>query len=244
MNTRAHAVDTQPGFGSTHLHQETFMGSSDTERTTALLDDFDADALDLFVTADTPHRAGTTETDDPIDVLTRRLGKWARSHHTRTLMADLAAWAADPYPTSQAYSTVTRLVPEDLHEAAMLTAALFAAHRRTASRAPLYGNAPIARLMRASGTGSRWGPGHRPTRASMTLVLAAQSLEELRLPLLHVIRDAASSSLTPNWACLLRDLARWGPTVRQGWQAQFYTNSPLPPRHEQPPSADEGLPAA
>ncbi|MGW6202256.1 type I-E CRISPR-associated protein Cse1/CasA [Streptomyces sp. NPDC055089] len=239
MNTRAQAADARPGFGSTHLQQETFMRSSDTERTTALLDD-----LDLFVTADTPHRPGSAETDDPVDVLTRKLGSWARSHRTRALMADLAAWAAEPSPTSKAYSSVTRLVPDDLHEAAMLTAALCAAHRRAASSAPMYGNAPIARLMRASGTGRRRGPDHRPTRASMTLVLAAQSLEDLRPPLLHLIRDAASSGMTPDWACLLHDLAKWGPAVRQSWRAQFYTSSPLPPRREQSVSADEGLPAA
>ncbi|MFJ1662449.1 type I-E CRISPR-associated protein Cse1/CasA [Streptomyces anthocyanicus] len=235
MNTRAQGVDTQPGFGSTHLHQETFMGSSDTERTAALLDGLDPDALDLFVTADTPRRRpDTSETDDAVDVLHRKLGTWAGSHRVRALMADLAAWAAEPDPTSQAYSTVTRLVPEELHEAAMLTASLFAAHRRASSRAPVYGNAPIARLVRALGTGHHRGPGHRATRASMTLVLAAQSLEELRPPLLHLIRDAASSSLTPDWACLLRDLARWGPAVRQNWQAQFSTRSPLPSRDEQP----------
>lgn len=244
MTTRAEAADAGPGFGSTHLHQETFMRSSDTERTTALLDNLASDDLDLFVTADTPHRPGTAETDDPVDVLTRKLGSWARSHRTRALMANLAAWAAEPSPTNRAYSSVTRLVPEDLHEAAMLTAALFAVHRRAASSAPVYGNAPLARLMRASGTGPRRGPGHVATRASMTLVLAAQSLADLRPPLLHLIRDAARGGMTPDWAHLLDDLARWGPAVRQSWQAQFYTRSPLPPRREQPASADEGLPAA
>lgn len=54
MNTRAQAAEARPGFGSTHLHQETFMRSSDTERTTALLDDLAAGDLGLFVTADTP----------------------------------------------------------------------------------------------------------------------------------------------------------------------------------------------
>ncbi|MFJ6437795.1 type I-E CRISPR-associated protein Cse1/CasA [Streptomyces sp. NPDC091416] len=243
MNTRAQAAGAGPGFGSTHLQRETFMRSSGTERTAALLGDLAPDDLDLFVTADTLHRPGTAETDDPVDVLTRKLGSWARSHRTRALMAALAVWAAEPSPANWAFSSVTRLVPEDLHEAAMLTAALFAAHRRAASSAPMYGSAPIARLMRASGTGCHRGPGHRPTRASMTLALAAQSLEDLRPPLLHLIRDAASSSMTPDWTHLLHDLANWGPAVRQKWQAQFYTNSPLP-RREQSVSADEGLPAA
>ncbi|WP_326681597.1 type I-E CRISPR-associated protein Cse1/CasA [Streptomyces sp. NBC_01237] len=242
MNTRAQAAEARPGFGSTHLHQETFMRSSDTERTTALLDDLAAGDLGLFVTADTPRRPA--ETDDPVDVLTRKLGTWARSHRTRALMADLAAWAAEPNPTNPAYASVTRLVPEELHEAAMLTAALFAAHRRAASSAPVYGNAPIARLMRAGGTGRRRGPGHRATRASVTLVLDAQCLEDLRAPLLHLVRDAARGGMTPDWTWLLHDLSHWGPAVRQAWRAQFYTASPLPPRREQPASADEGHLAA
>ncbi|MFJ2625429.1 type I-E CRISPR-associated protein Cse1/CasA [Streptomyces sp. NPDC087532] len=244
MRARHRATDTTPGFGSAYLFKETFMLASDEERARALHGDLDLDLDDsLFTTADTPYRPEESESCDPVDVLTRKLGSWARSRHTRGLIAHLAAWAVQPSVTNPAYSSVTRIVPDDMHQAGMLTAALFAVHRRASRAENPYGNAPLARLMRAFGTGHRRGPRHQPTRAAMTLILDAPCLEDLRPLLLHQIQFAAARRMTPDWTSLMHDLANWGPDIQERWQTQFYTSQPLPPRHQPAPSGEGHLAA-
>ncbi|MET9661547.1 type I-E CRISPR-associated protein Cse2/CasB [Streptomyces sp. NPDC006510] len=246
MEARRRTAGAAPGFGSSHLFQESFMVASDGERTHALLNegpDVDLDES-LFTTADTPHRPEDDESIDPVDVLTRKLGSWALSRHTRDLMAYLVSWAAVPSVTNPAYASVTRLLPDGLHQPGMLTAALFAVHRKTSRAENPYGNAPLARLMRAFGTGLSYGPRHQPTRAAMTRMLGAQRLEDLRPLLVQQIRFAAAQGLTPDWSSLMNDLAHWGPGTRDRWQTQFYTRGPLPPRERQFAPAGKGnLPA-
>ncbi|MFJ5819337.1 hypothetical protein ACIQGT_36415 [Streptomyces sp. NPDC093108] len=170
-----------PGFGSARLLEEEFMRATDEERT-RLLDhkpetgrdpdhELDLDES-LFTRADTPPEPGYDEAStDPVDILVRKLGGWALSRHTRGLMTDLVSWAAVPAVTYPAYSPVTRLLPDDLHRSGMMTAALFAAHRKASRAGGPYGKASLARLMRAFGTGFHRGPLHQPTLAAMTLVL-------------------------------------------------------------------------
>ncbi|MFJ5726394.1 type I-E CRISPR-associated protein Cse1/CasA [Streptomyces sp. NPDC093149] len=246
MTTRHRAADTAPGFGSAYLFKEAFMHASDEERASALRGDLDLDLdLDdsLFTTADTPYRPAESESCDPVDVLTRKLGSWARSPHTRGVIAHLAAWAVEPSMTNPAYSSVTRIVPDDMHQPGMLTAALFAAHRRASRAENPYGNAPLARLMRAFGTGHHRGPRHQPTRAAMTLILGASCLGDLRPLLLQQIRFAAARRMTPDWTSLMHDLANWGPDIQERWQTQFYTSQPLPPRRQPAPSGEGHLAA-
>ncbi|MCX4682195.1 type I-E CRISPR-associated protein Cse1/CasA [Streptomyces sp. NBC_01433] len=255
LEARSRSTTAAPGIGSVRLLEEEFMRATDEERT-RLLDrtyepvcgpdpEPDLDET-LFTTADTPPEARHDEADpDPVGILIRKLGGWALSPHTRGLMTNLASWAAAPSVTNPACSPVTRLLPDDLHQPGMMTAALFAVHRKTsqAGSSP-YGKAPLARLMRAFGTGYDRGPLHQPTRAAMTVILRARRTEDLLPLLLRQIRYAATQGLTPNWGSLMHDLAHWGPATQERWQQQFYTRTALPAHDRQTTTTVEGQDAA
>ncbi|MFE4333258.1 type I-E CRISPR-associated protein Cse1/CasA [Streptomyces sp. NPDC056831] len=240
MRVRQRTRTAAPGFGSTHLSQETFMNATDQAqehmlvtrplpdptRLPAVLDE------SLFTTTDSPfdERAeNLDDRDDPVFELTRKFGAWARSSYTRDLMEDLRRWAVQPSPSNPAYPRVTRLVPDEWHYAGMLTASLFATHQRLQRSAATYGQTPLPRLMRAFGTRNHLGSRHRPTRAAMTLMLRVPRAEDLRPLLLSQIRYAAAHQMTPRWNSLMYDLAGWGPVVQEHWHAQFYCRRPLPP---------------
>ncbi|MEW2498166.1 type I-E CRISPR-associated protein Cse1/CasA [Streptomyces nodosus] len=196
----------------------------------------DLDDEDLFTTADTPDATAPfteegIEADRRTDagrMLATQLGRWATSPHTRHIMARLSRWAAQPSVSNRAYPWVTRNVPDQHHQAAMLVAALFAVHYRTNKSAPRYGDAPLPRLMRAFGSGTRYGPDHPATRTAVTHILRTTSIDRLRTPLLRQIRYAAANSMTPNWTQLFDDLAHWGPSVRDRWARLFFTAAPVP----------------
>lgn len=236
VRIRRKTTTAAAGFGSAYLHEEAFMNATDEQRA-LMMQPTAVPGLNtpsghdsLFTTVVVPADEAAERADepeDPVDMLTRKLGGWARSAHTRDLMGQLARWAVRPSPANDAYPRVTRLLPDRMHHAGMLTAALFAVHRQQ-SAAP-YGNAPLPRLMRAFGTGHRRGPQHLPTRQAMTLMLRTAQAEELRLLLLRQIRYAAAQQMTPDWSALMRDLAQWGPAVQERWHTQFYTRQPLPP---------------
>jgi hypothetical protein len=160
--------------------------------------------------------------------LSKQLGRWEVHPRTRYFLAQLATWVIRPSPDTQAYRLVTRLVPDHLHHTALLTAGLFAIHRRTNSRAERYGGAPLARLMRAFGSAGSplRGPADLPTRAAVLNLLRTDDAHALRVPLARIIRKAAQQDLTPHWGDLFTDLAEWGPDVRQKWADQFYTGRP------------------
>ncbi|MFF8917832.1 type I-E CRISPR-associated protein Cse1/CasA [Streptomyces sp. NPDC015032] len=239
MRVRQRTKTAAPGFGSTHLSQETFMNATDQAQehmlvTRSLPDPTRLpDLLDesLFTTADSPFDEPAEkldDRDDPAFELTRKFGAWARSSHTRDLMEHLRRWAVQPSPSNPAYPRVTRLVPDEWHYAGMLTASLFATHQRLQRSAATYGQAPLPRLMRAFGTQKRLGSRHRPTRAAMTLMLRTRRAEDLRPLLLGQIRYAAAQQMTPRWNSLMHDLAGWGPEIQERWHAQFYCRQPLP----------------
>ena len=160
--------------------------------------------------------------------LSKQLGRWDTHPRTRYLLAQLATWVVQPSPGTQAHRLVTRLMPDHLQHTAVLTAGLFAMHRRTNIRAERYGGAPLARLMRAFGSAGSplRGPADLPTRAAVLNLLRTQDAHALRVPLARIIRKAAEQDLTPNWGDLFTDLAEWGPDVRQKWADQFYTAQP------------------
>ncbi|MFM9462753.1 type I-E CRISPR-associated protein Cse1/CasA [Streptomyces scabiei] len=168
------------------------------------------------------------ETGELAFTLSRQLGRWDAHPRSRYLLAQLATWVVHPSPDTPACRLVTRMVPDHLQHAALLTAGLFAMHRRTNSRAELYGGAPLARLMRAFGSAGSplRGPADLPTRAAVLNLLRAPDAHALRIPLARIIRKAAPQDLTPHWGQLFTDLAAWGPDVRQKWADQFYTARP------------------
>ncbi|WP_405814687.1 type I-E CRISPR-associated protein Cse1/CasA [Streptomyces sp. NBC_01390] len=173
-------------------------------------------------------RVSDGETGELAFTLTRQLGRWDAHPRTRYVLVQLATWVVRPSPDTQAYRLVTRLMPDHLQHAALLTAGLFAMHRRTNSRAQRYGGAPLARLMRAFGSdGSPLrGPADLPTRAAALNLLRVPDAHALRVPLARIIRKAAQQDLTPHWGQLFTDLAEWGPDIRQKWADQFYTARP------------------
>ena len=208
----------------------------------------------LFTTADTPLTAApgphpdrtgpegvpapgdTAGLADPAALLSQRLGALASSAYERPTIAQLVAWAARPTLDNPARERVTAGLAADLHEAALLTAALFATHRRTSVSAPLYGHTPLPRLARALGSGRVYGPGHPATATAMRLVLRTRTLPALRQPLLALIRRTAAEGLTPDWSELFLDLAAWPDDhqVRTRWSLLFHTTAPLPPRPARP----------
>ncbi|WDN55955.1 type I-E CRISPR-associated protein Cse1/CasA [Streptomyces clavuligerus] len=194
-----------------------------------------ADDEDLFVTAGTP--AGWSGRDDPWSELppayafTRRLGRWALHPRTRPRMREMGDWTALPGPPhgSEVYRALVKPLPpgQEWERAGWMTAALFARHRHHARAAPLFGAAPLPRLMRAAGTIHR-GPAHPATRALMVRILRTREPGHLLPHLARAVEQAARQGLTPHWAHLFTDLTRWTTGTRELWADLFYTPVPLP----------------
>lgn len=165
---------------------------------------------------------------DPGYDLARRLGRWAANPRTRGVMPALASWAVRPDISNRAYETVTSGLPPEQHQAAMLTAALFAVHYQTRPSAPRYGGTDLPRLMRSYGSAGRFGPRHPHTRVALKLIVRTTSLDALRRQLMPLVRIAASDGKAPHWPGLFRDLTHWNRETRERWAVQFFTRTPPP----------------
>ncbi|MEO3976842.1 type I-E CRISPR-associated protein Cse1/CasA [Streptomyces sp. CAU 1734] len=198
------------------------------------------DDEDLFTTAATarPHPAHHTDPADAdaVDdgeedsgiILARHLGRWANAPGRRDTLTALARYALDPSPHSPARHQVTRLVPSGEHDAAMLTAALFAYHRaRARPGTPLYGGAPLPRLLRAATAAGGYGPGSGELRFLIERLARTTDPDAARPHLIRVLRLTAEQGMTPSWPALHRDLADWTETTRARWTRLFHTTSPI-----------------
>ncbi|KUN58814.1 hypothetical protein AQJ46_41805 [Streptomyces canus] len=171
--------------------------------------------------------------DSPGQALAVQMGRWLASSHMRSVVSDLERWARNPQPDNPAIALVTRPLAPEHHQAALQTAALMAVHHRTNRRAPLYGRADLPRLMRAFGSGGRFGPAHPATRATLQVMVRTTSVDALRPHLGRLIRYAASRQMAPRWSSLFDDLAGWDREVRERWSQLFFT---APTRRTAPPS--------
>lgn len=200
----------------------------------------DAGELDdayLFATADDDFEDGdpfgeplAAAVRDPARVLSRRLGGMAGNAHRRGILGELVHWMVLPRISNAAIPLVTAGLPPQAHEAAMITAGLFATHRQLNPRGPMYGHTPLPRLARAFGSGRTYGPAHPATRIGMELLLATGHTPALRVRLVDLVRYAATRGMAPDWAALFTDLALWDRPVRDRWAELFYTKTPVPPR--------------
>ncbi|WP_328373396.1 type I-E CRISPR-associated protein Cse1/CasA (plasmid) [Streptomyces sp. NBC_00445] len=198
------------------------------------LDDDDS----LFATGDGPPfgmdwDAGDVDADDPCRALVTRLFGWAASPHQRAVMSQLVRWTALPDISNPAIDRVTFDLPVETHEAALLTAGLFATHRQLNPRAPLYGPAPLPRLARRLGFTGKHGPSHPATHVALRLVLNTRHVRALRTHLAPLLRQMAAQNLTPNWFSLFTDLTHWD-QARPRWAELFYTSVPITSPHLSP----------
>ncbi|MGW7521790.1 type I-E CRISPR-associated protein Cse1/CasA, partial [Streptomyces sp. NPDC054796] len=195
----------------------------------------------LFATGDGPPSgadwdAGEADADDPCRVLVTRLFGWAASPHQREVMSQLTRWTALPDISNPAIDRVTFDLPADMHEAALLTAGLFATHRQFNPRTPLYGPAPLPRLARRLGFNGKYGPSHPATHVALRLVLNTRHITPLRARLSPLLRQMADQNLTPNWFSLFTDLTHWD-QARPRWAELFYTSVPVSSPHLSPAPA-------
>jgi CRISPR type I-E-associated protein CasA/Cse1 len=163
---------------------------------------------------------------DPARVLVTRLFGWAVNPHQRGVMGQLVRWTALPDISNPAIRRVTFGLPAPLHEAAMLTAGLFAIHRQVSPRSRLYGPAPVPRLARRLGFSGQYGPAHPATHVALRLVLHTRDVAMLRTRLAPLLRQMAGQGLTPNWFSLFTDLTHWE-QARSQWAELFYTSTPI-----------------
>ncbi|MFJ9379339.1 type I-E CRISPR-associated protein Cse1/CasA [Streptomyces sp. NPDC101455] len=181
--------------------------------------------IDWTEAADELGPDGDGDGTDPARVLVTRLFGWAVNPHQRGVMSQLVHWTALPDISNPAIGRVTFGLPAHLHEAAMLTAGLFATHRQLSPRSRLYGPAPVPRLARRLGFSGKYGPAHPATHVALRLVLNTRDIAMLRTRLAPVLRQMAGQGLTPNWFSLFTDLTHWE-QARSQWAELFYTTNP------------------
>ncbi|OEJ36413.1 hypothetical protein BGM19_38620 [Streptomyces agglomeratus] len=188
---------------------------------TACAKEKDPSMTSLFVTAQTNAPSVTTFGEQ----MERRLHGIRASEDNRELLGQMRLWTSSLNTHNQASEAVTRDLPANYRDAALLTAALYAAHAQLHPQP--FGRTPLPRLMRAFGNGQRYGPRHAPTETLMKHLLATTRPRLLLPTLTQLVRYAAAHEMTPSWSALAEDLAAWNTATRNQWAAMFYTSQPL-----------------